>query len=301
MTQATEGLTTEQQQAEWNAVAQEKDGASPSDFTPPASETVTEQAPAAEAPAPEAPAETPPTVEDPFEALPEAVRNRLAKVDQLEQLLLQQNNDMKATIGRFAHMQRELDAAKKSVQAQGSTAPSQAQIAAASKNPEKWEAMKADFPDWGEAIDELLNHRLSGLQQPAPQPVDPAATAEERAQWIANEKAELRKELEEFKVEAKHGEGWKSTINTPDFVNWFAAQDATTKLLADSPRGADAIKLLDMFEKAKEKPVTEIKSDRSSRLQAAATTRPGQAPPPKTEEDMSPEELWNYMARKRQA
>jgi hypothetical protein len=58
--------------------------------------------------------------------------------------------------------------------------------------------------------------------------------------------------------------------------------------------------MLDLYHQAKAKPAAEIKQERGARLAAAATTRPGQTPPPRTVDDMSPEELWNYEAAKRE-
>jgi hypothetical protein len=291
---------TTEPQAEWDSVTAERASETPAE---PAAEAF-KDAPAEESVAtPEVAAvvEPEPAPADPLEALPPAVRERLAKMDRLEQQLMQQSNDMKSAIGRVAHIQKELDAAKHAASVAGKNAPSQAQIAVASKNPDKWDAMKADFPDWGDAIDELLNHRLAGLQQPAAANIDPAQVAQEMSQQVDALREESRKEIEEYKVELKHGDDWKAKINTQEFSAWFTAQDASTKELAASPKGSDAVKLLDMFDKAAAKPVTEVKNERTSRLQAAATQRPGQAPPPKTEDDMSPEELWAYMAKQRKS
>jgi len=58
--------------------------------------------------------------------------------------------------------------------------------------------------------------------------------------------------------------------------------------------------MLDMFNNVRARPASEIKQERGARLAAAATTRPGQTPPPKTLDDLSPEELWNYEAKKRE-
>jgi hypothetical protein len=58
--------------------------------------------------------------------------------------------------------------------------------------------------------------------------------------------------------------------------------------------------MLDLFNASKSVSATEIKQERGARLAAAATTRTGQTPPPKTLGDMSPTELWNYEAKKRE-
>lgn len=305
MTQDTEVMTPEQEQAEWDALAAEKAGETPPAPAPTPAPAPGEE-PSGEEPPPkeaeestadtrEGSEETPP---DPLAGLPEGVKAKLAKLDELEQLVLRQSNDMKSAIGRVAAFQRELDVAKAAANAAGKAAPTQAQVEAAAKSPEKWEAMKADFPDWGEAIDELLNHRLAGLQPPSAPAFDPAQVESLVAQRVEATKASLQGELEAYKVELKHGD-WRGTVNTPEFKAWFDAQDATTKLLADSSKGADAIRLLDKFEEARKKPVAAVQQERTSRLAQAATVKPGHTPPPKSEEDMTPEELWEHLAKQR--
>jgi hypothetical protein len=58
--------------------------------------------------------------------------------------------------------------------------------------------------------------------------------------------------------------------------------------------------MLDMFSESRTRSASDIRQERGARLAAAATTRPGQTPPPKTIGDMSPTELWNYEAKKRE-
>src|SRR5574343_260251 len=41
--------------------------------------------------------------------------------------------------------------------------PTQTQITAAAKDPEKWAALKSDFPEWGEGISEYVEARLGQL------------------------------------------------------------------------------------------------------------------------------------------
>ena len=118
-------------------------------------------------------------------------------------------------------------------------------------------------------------------------------------QQLATERETMKVALEEARVEGKY-ENWRDTVNTPDFAAWYALQPNEIKNLADSPAARDAIRMLDLFHVAKAKPASEIRQERGARLAAAATTRPGQTPPPKTMDDMSPEELWNYEAKKRE-
>jgi hypothetical protein len=118
-------------------------------------------------------------------------------------------------------------------------------------------------------------------------------------QQVEQTKAEMKQALEEARVEGKY-DNWKELVNTTDFVQWFTAQPAEVRALADSSSARDAILMLDMFHDTKRRSASDIRQERNQRLSAAATTRPGQTPPPKTLDDMSFEELWNYEATKRE-
>jgi hypothetical protein len=191
-------------------------------------------------------------------------------------------------------MQREFQAAR---QVAAQEAPSQGQIVTAAKNPEKWDALKEDFPEWAGAMEEYVASKLGGVQQ---QPgLDPEAVAAFVHQQVAQTKAEMGRLLEEARIEGKY-EDWKDTVNTTEFAQWFSVQNPDVRALADSSAAKDAIRMLDMYSKTKERSASDIKQERGARLAVAATARPGQTRPPKTLDDMSPDELWNYEAAKRE-
>ena len=286
-------LTQEQLQDLWNQEAKKLDaGEEPADElqgaapdAPPQDDPVTEPEQATEPAA------------DPLASLPEEFKAKLAKIDQLEQANAQLLHHVKTAEGRVAAMQREFQQARQAAtQVSPQEAPSQGQMAAAAKNPEKWEQLKQDFPEWAGAMEEYVAAKLGSTQASG---LSPQQVQELVSQQVAQTKAEMGVLLEESRIEGKH-ENWKQTVNTPEFANWFLAQSADTRALADSPRARDAIRMLDLYEQAKAKPAADIRQERSQRLAAAATTRPGETPPPKTLDDMSPEELWNYEAAKRE-
>lgn len=296
-------LTEDQAQAEWDAMAAVRgtEAESPAAVETQAADQepkeVVEQTPEPQAqtpatPQPEQQEEAP----DPLASLPEALRERFKSLEAMAQKSVTLEHDLKSAVGRIGAMQREMDAARNAAavaKAVGDAAPTQAQINAASNSPEKWEQMKADFPDWGEAMEAMVEHRLSGFQ-----PGQRGMSPEQVQELLTQERTTLMKVVEEAKVEVRYPE-WKQTINTSEFQQWYTAQDEATKTLADSPRGLDAVALIDKFEKSKAAPVAEIRNDRKERLQAAATTKPGQVTPPKSEDDMDPAELWNYLAKQR--
>lgn len=289
-----EQLTQEQLQDLWNQEAKKLDaGVEPADEL----QGAAPDAPPQEEQVPEPQATE--QVADPLASLPEEFKAKLAKIDQLEQANAQLLHHVKTAEGRVAAMQREFQQARQAAtQVSPQEAPSQGQMVAAAKNPEKWEQLKQDFPEWAGAMEEYVAAKL-GSVQPQTSGLTPQQVQELVFQQVAQTKAEMGVLLEEARIEGRH-EDWKQTVNTPEFANWFLAQSADTRALADSPKAKDAIKMLDLYEQAKAKPAADIRQERSQRLAAAATTRPGQTPPPKTLDDMSPQELWNYEAAKRE-
>ena len=235
--------------------------------------------------------------EDPLASLPPAVRDKLAQIDQLAQANAQLLHHVKTAEGRVAAMQREFEQARKAqAQVAPQSAPTQQAIANAASNPEEWENLKQDFPEWAGAMEKYVASKLAGV-------ANNGLTSEQVQnfvnQQLEHSKVEMRRALEEAKVEGRH-EDWRQTVNSTDFANWFAMQKPEVQALASSDVGKDAIRMLDLFEAAKARPASEVRQERSQRLAAAATTRPGQTPPPKTLGELSPEELWNYEAATRE-
>ena len=232
--------------------------------------------------------------EDPLAGLSLTVRAKLAQIDDLAQANAQLLHHVKTTEGRVAAMQREAQQAR---QAAMQEAPTQTAISSAAKNPEKWEQLKQDFPEWAGAMEEYVASKIGMPSQQ--QSLSPEAVAQFVQQEVANTKAEMGRLMEEARIEGKY-ENWRETINTTEFAQWFTVQNPQTRALADSPAAKDAIKMLDLFSTAQTRSAGDIKQERGARLAAAATTRTGQTPPPKTLGDMSPAELWNYEAKKRE-
>jgi hypothetical protein len=232
--------------------------------------------------------------EDPLAGLSLTVRAKLAQIDDLAQANAQLLHHVKTTEGRVAAMQREAQQAR---QAAMQEAPTQTAISSAAKNPEKWEQLKQDFPEWAGAMEEYVTSKIGMPSQQ--QSLSPEAVAQFVQQEVANTKAEMGRLMEEARIEGKY-ENWRETINTTEFTQWFTVQNPETRALADSPVARDAIKMLDLFSAAQTRSAGDIKQERGARLAAAATTRTGQTPPPKTLGDMSPAELWNYEAKKRE-
>ena len=293
-------LTSEEAQALWDQeaaklsasadpLADESLAAAPET---PQTETQTDLEPQAQE------AQQPEQEEDPYAGLSPAIRAQLARIDELAQANAQLLHHVKTTEGRVAAMQREAQQARQAAtQVAPQDAPTQVAIASAAKNPEKWEQLKQDFPEWAGAMEEYVASKLGGTQQQ--QGLTSEAVSQLVQQQVAETRAEMGRLLEETRIEAKH-EDWRNTINTTEFAQWFTVQPVETRALADSPAAKDAIKMLDLFNASRSVSASDIRQERGARLAAAATTRPGVTPPRKTLADMSPAELWNYEAKKRE-
>ena len=244
------------------------------------------------------PQQLPEQIADPLAGLSDAVRAKLAQIDELANANAQLLQHVRSAEGRVAAMQREFQQAKQAATTVApQDSPTQGQMVAAAKNPQKWDSLKEDFPEWALGMEEYVAAQLGGIKQsPGVQALE---VADYVKQQMASERVEVTRMIEEARVEGRY-ENWRETINTPVFAQWFAVQSPETRTLADSVAGRDAIRLLDLFHKSSAKPATEIRQERGQRLAAAASTRPGQTPPPKTLDDMSPEEVWNYEAASRE-
>lgn len=298
-------LSLEEAQQVWNEEAARLDAGDSSPAEVPQAAAAEElpqddpQQQEAQAPEPQEP-QQPEQPADPLAGLPDVVKAKLAQIDQLAQANAQLLHHVKTAEGRVAAMQREFQQARAAQQQVApNQAPSQGQMAVAAKNPEKWEQLKQDFPEWAGAMEEYVAAKLGGVPQQQNTGLDPRAVAMFVQQQVAQSKAEIGRQLEEARIEGKY-ENWRDTVNSTDFVQWFSVQPPEVRALAESPQARDAIRMLDMFSQAKSRSAEDIKQERGARLAAAATTRPGQTPPPKTLGDMSPSELWNYEAKKRE-
>lgn len=275
------------QQSEWDAVASEREepGKTPPAETPPVDKPeLIDNAPTAQ---------QKDEAVDPYAGLHPEVQAKLKQFDSLAATLPSLVTELKEAKGRIGALQSGWD----KLQKQAAEQPSQGQIAAAAKDPERWAALKSDFPEWGEGISEYVESRLGQL-------AGSGLSAEQVEQMVAaragEQTAQLEKTFNERLVAIKHPK-WKDEVKTPDFNAWFSLQDATTQALANSTDPMDAIGLMDRYAEHKAKPVAQVRNTRQQRLEQAVTTvKPGQTPVTKSFEEMSPEEQWAYLAERRE-
>lgn len=312
--EANAPITTEEERLKiWNELAAEREGATAKE--PPTTDANAEDnepeqsqnteatgqespaGPPADAPS-DKPADAPqPKAEEP--AKPDQIRELLAKIEKLEG----RQRNVEGHIGGLKDaQQRMLDmlSAAKTAAANMDGGPSQAQVKEAFKSPEKWESLKADFPEWAAATEELFDARLAAFkpQQPA---IDPATIERIVAERIRGETEAVRQEIVDSALDAVLP-NWKEEVKSQAFGKWLETQPAEVKALADSTKVGDAARMLRLYEAAKQSDQSQkLQQERQQRLAAAAATPRGvRVPPKKTPDQMTPEELWNYEAEQRE-
>lgn len=214
-------------------------------------------------------------------------------VDRFQQLEDKLSQRMRNIEGHFGGLKSELlnalKEAKKDTQSQGDNAPSAKEIKEAAKSSEKLEALKSDFPEWSEALDEqmsVLEERISGK-------VDPDEIQQNLTKTMNAALTETAAQLREIvRVDAAFP-GWEDTVKSQEFDDWAKAQPQEVQGLIQSPRATDAIRMLKMFDERNGKPdagpdTTERDEKLKARLAAAVTPTKGgnrAAPRQLTEEE----------------
>lgn len=212
---------------------------------------------------------------------------------------------MRKTEGHIGGLTSELNRTKEKLAAgitssqSSMVAPTDTQMAAAAQNPEKWERLKEDFPEWADGVAAYLDSRL-----PAKGGVDQeqinSLVNERVQQQVTTIEAGFNKRLVELEVELSH-KGWKDTINKPAFSEWAQHQAPEVMKLFYSDVPADAIRMLDLYQEAtKAKSATDVQQTRQTRLRDSILPNGTNAHAQKGPEAMTAQELWNLEASRRQ-
>lgn len=277
-------LSQEQQQAAWNEEAAILE--TPAENRPEPINANPEPV-AAEPAVPEVPA-------DPYAGLPDAVREKLISIDKMADRM----RNLEGSIGGLNSGQRQIRdmlAASQQAARHVAEAPTQSAVKAALVTPEKWSALKADFPEWSDAVESYVESRVAGSKQPAFDPAEIDRRVEAR---LAGAAPALRREMAKDVLESQF-EGWENTVRTPEFSAWLGQQPDSVRALAASDKVSDAAKLLRGYT-APVDPGQAIKDRRAQQLGNAASLPKGtKAAPVKSVDDMNETELWAYEAAQR--
>lgn len=187
--------------------------------------------------------------------------------DKFQELENRLSTRMRNIEGHFGGLKSQITAAleaRQETQASGGEAPTQRAIQEASKSSAKLDALKADFPEWGEALDE----QFADLEERVTAKVGNTGELETNLTQRLDQAVEMSgtRLREIIRVDAAYPD-WEDTIETDKFSGWKAGQSQEVQDLADSPRAADAIKMLRMYDEYLER--TAKKQAQTQRLEEA--------------------------------
>lgn len=263
---------------------------------PAKSEPATPAPGAAEEPKPEPGASDEPKV-DPFAALPEAVRDILAKVPSLQSELAAANEHSRRLDGLVRSLQSRIDKADaERSHTQPSTATPKAEPATKGERPKLAklervrETLGVDLPEVMDALDELaglIPTTQHTQADPEPTTTEPAAaTPQPQAKGEVDPVAKAH-----FEILDKLKPGWFETLESTDAQLWLATHP---EMAAKYSRADTAVKLMDVLDQfdAHRKLTKQQQTSaatRTARMAAGVTpsggSRMAQRPKPGTEDD----------------
>lgn len=254
------------------------------------------------------PVATDPTTKEPVETLATEVKpltteelltQALARVEKLEG----RTRNVEGHIGNLTSQQikvRETLDAAQAASKQVSDAPTGDQVKKAIANPEQWESLKADFPEWSEATEAFMDAKLAGLKAGADEETVARLVQDTIAKAKDTMTGDLRKEIVNASLDAVFP-GWEDEVKTDAFGAWLQSQAAEVKTMAQSAKVGDAARMLSLYEEAKKtSPTQQLLDKRQKTLEnAVAAPRGGRNVPAKSTDQMTTSELWDYEARQR--
>lgn len=179
------------------------------------------------------------------------------QIQELAAQLSEQANLLRTANGRIGALQSVIDK-------QRTSAPAPAPAAEIAR-PDKWDALRTEYPEMGAAVEELVkaNVKVAPVEQGQPLAVDDVLAIVD-----ANEAAKQKNRVETAFP------GWEARVKTPAFQQWKQSQPPEVQALGASPYADDAIDLLRKFDEHIRSPKT-ITETRQEVLQSAARDRPG--------------------------
>lgn len=213
----------------------------------------------------------------------------LDKVNGLESQLGQALARVRKVEGQYGGINSQLQQQLKNGRdpAEGVETPSAKELRDAQKNPEAMAKLKTDYPEFGAAMEAVLDERLSGVKHE----IEELRRQAGQPQLTAADLDTLRNKIQ---VEVVHP-GWERTVQQPEFSGWLNRQPREVQLLAESESPQDAIRLLDLHVEARK---ATSRQNTQRRLESAAAIPSGRSAAStraKPVEDMTPEEYWRYL------
>ena len=233
--------------------------------------------------------------EDPWAGVSPAVREILESLSTKVSSLDTIQGRLKQAERRLGAIQNEFYAAKKKVEAAKKAVPTQEEIEKAAADEKEWEELKIEYPDWTAAVDARLSKMAKSAEEIRQEQKKLIDYQNEFANQLKSEFATVNEALERRLLSFKHP-NWEKTIESPEYQKWIAEQPEDIKEKTYSTKAEDAISVLDKFFEA-QKTDNETTTQRKQRLKKSVLPEGTKTKPPKTEAEMTEQELRSQIAK----
>lgn len=230
---------------------------------------------------------------DPWDGVSPALKQLFDDMSAKVSVLDQTQARLKQAEHRIGALTNELHAAKSAAD-DTQDAPTKEQMAEAAKSEEAWETLKADFPEWATAIEGRLKS-LDGSKEIAAL----KAEIEQIKSGGAGNEDDVDQKIAVAIVSYAHRD-WRDVVKSEDYRNWLKDQPADVVAKANNSWSAeDAISVLDAYKESRgsKKSAADIAASRSARLKSSVSLSGRQSDKPKSEADMTEEELRAKIAK----
>lgn len=216
---------------------------------------------------------------------------------------------------QLKQIKAEAEVAKSSTAKAG---PSEAEIAAAQKDPEEWDRIKAENPEWASAIEKVVEHRLKSVPKIDIEQITRDIEARIRAglradvtpiiqSTLTTQGEETKRQMQAYQAVEEVHPAWTKTIATTEFTDWKKNQAPGIRALFNSDEPADAIQMLNLYvgSKPTEKPSStadQVAAERQAKLSRSVLPSGGSTPRVRVDTSNSTwEDDWELLSKLKQA
>lgn len=176
-------------------------------------------------------------------------RIRLEAAADAEQKHLKRIRDLSGEVGGLKQKLEGLTTAKAAAESQGADAPTTKQIAEAAQSGSKLAALKNDFPEFAEALEEAIGSiKPAGID---PDALTQSKQAADQAMQQAESTAQELNTMRQMRQLDKAHPDWEEVITDNSYKQWLAIQNPQIQhAAANSNDARDAITILNLFKKS---------------------------------------------------
>lgn len=224
---------------------------------------------------------------------PSVEADRISGLEQTNRVL---QENLRTLNARYGGLNSQMEKLRKSAGSAGVSTPSAIEIQKALGDAESMKTLKADYPEFGGAMENVLGvygEKIAKIVDDAVKTATPKMDG-----FVSREEFEsaLREQATDLL-----SPGWREKIVQPDFRGWLIRQDAATVALAQSDNPRDAVSLIEKYDQARGAATAPPPAQaRTRRLASAAALPSGSGSSSirssvKDEKDMTPAELWAHL------